>query len=281
MTMQIEPDAPASMNDQHADTVLRVKHEAGIAKRRDRLGTLLAFIVFFGVVVAVELALIALAVPEWILPRPTAVVAAWVNNLGAVILPNAGITLSEVVVGFAAGAIIGVLLGAVIAEYKILDKVLSPFILILITTPVVALVPLLMLWFGYGMETKMIAAAIAAFPPIMMNTVQGLSKTPALQSDLMVYFGASKWQTFSRVNFFNALPSIFTGLTIGSIFALITTVAAEFVGGSIGLGNRLIYYASTVQTPLMFAIIFSLAGIGILMYVSLSALAKKAVYWQQ
>lgn len=262
------------------EAVTKVNAGARKARRSRRLGTLLAVVIFVSVVLIIEVLLTVLNVPEWTLPRPSLIAQAWWENLGTVILPNAGITMLEVLIGFICGAIIGVVLGGIIGEYQILDKILSPFILILITTPVVALVPLLMLWFGYGLETKIIAAAIASFPPIMMNTVAGLSKTPSMQVDLMSYLGASRWEVFTRVKLLNALPSIFTGLTIGSIFALITTVAAEFVGGSTGLGNRLIYYASTVQTPLMFAIILSLAVIGIIIYLSVSALAKKVVTWQ-
>lgn len=260
--------------------IASVQSDAARARLSKLMGTLLAVVIFVGVVALIEVVLVIARVPEWTLPRPTRIAQAWWENLGAVILPNAGITLLEVIIGFICGTVIGVVLGGIIGEYQILDKILSPFILILVTTPVVALVPLLMLWFGYGLETKIIAAAIAAFPPIMMNTVAGLTKTPAMQLDLMAYLGASRWDVFTRVKLLNALPSIFTGLTIGSIFALITTVAAEFVGGSTGLGNRLIYYASTVQTPLMFAIILSLAVIGIIVYVSVSALARKVVSWQ-
>lgn len=264
----------------YEEAVAKTTHEGISQRRRNRIGTWLAFGIFVGAVVLVEVLLIILEVPEWTIPRPTLIGQAWWDNFGTVILPNAGITLMEVLIGFIIGSIVGVILGGIIGEYKILDKILSPFILILITTPVVALVPLLMLWFGYGLETKFIAAAIASFPPIMMNTVAGLAKTPAMQLDLMNYLGASRWTVFTKVKLPNALPSIFTGLTIGSIFALITTVAAEFVGGSTGLGNRLIYYASTVQTPLMFAIILTLAVVGIIIYVSISALQKKIVTWQ-
>ncbi|SJN09369.1 Hydroxymethylpyrimidine ABC transporter, transmembrane component [Leucobacter sp. 7(1)] len=270
----------AERETRYEEAIASVQAESRKTRASRRRGTLLAAIIFVGVVGLIEVVLAVARVPEWTIPRPTRIAEAWWQNLGNVILPNAGITLLEVLIGFVCGAVIGVVLGGVIGEYQILDKILSPFILILITTPVVALVPLLMLWFGYGLETKIIAAAIASFPPIMMNTVAGLTKTPAMHLDLMKYLGASRWEVFTRVKFLNALPSIFTGLTIGSIFALITTVAAEFVGGSTGLGNRLIYYASTVQTPLMFAIILSLAVIGIIIYVSVAALARRVVTWQ-
>lgn len=260
--------------------VAAAHREARGDRRRQNLETGLAVIVFVSVVLLVELSLWLFDVAEWLLPRPSRIAEAWIDNFSTVILPHGTYTVLEVSLGFAIGTTLGVGLGALISEFRILDKILSPFILLLITTPVVALVPLLMLWLGYGVETKIAAAAIASFPPIMMNTINGLTRTPVLQTDLMVYMGATRWDTFRRVKIYNALPSIFTGLTIGSIFALITTVAAEFVGGSIGLGNRLIYYASTLQTPLMFAIIITLAAIGMTLYLSIAAISRRVVSWQ-
>lgn len=264
----------------HIAVIEAVQREARAVKSHANRGTALAVSVFVVAIGAIEFFLWTLEVPEWLLPRPSVIAIAWISEFDTVVLPHSGFTLVEVTVGFISGAVVGISLGALIAEFRTLDKVLSPFILILITTPVVALVPLLMLWFGYGIETKIIAAAIASFAPIMMNTISGLSKTPVMHDDLMVYFGASRWQTFRHVRIYNALPSIFTGLIIGSIFALITTVAAEFVGGSIGLGNRLIYYASTLQTPLMFAIILTIAAVGMSLYLGISYLSKRVVTWQ-
>lgn len=256
-----------------------VERSARRAGRINAATSVLAAVVFLAVIAAAETLLNVFDVSEWILPRPSSVAAAWIDGFAGVILPHTLVTLTEVLVGLAIGAVIGISLGALISQYQVLDKILSPFILILITTPVVALVPLLMLWFGYGMETKIISAAIASFPPLMMNTLSGLSKVPTLQEDLMVYLGASSWTKFRLVRIYNALPSLVTGFTIAAIFALITTVSAEFVGGSVGLGNRLIFYASTVQTAMMFAIIATLAGIGIAMYLTITGIGRKLIHW--
>jgi NitT/TauT family transport system permease protein len=258
--------------------VRQTRKEARTQARRE---SLLAAGVFAGVVLLAELFLNLLDVPRWLVPKPSEVAVAFIDAFWEIILPNALVTLTEVAVGFTFGVVVGVSLGGLIANFRILDKVLSPFILILITTPIVALVPLLMLWLGYGMTTKIVAVAIASFPPIMMNTITGLDKTPAMQIDLVAYLGANRWKQFWKIRFPNALSSIFTGLIIGSIFGLITAVSAEFVGGSTGLGNRLIYYASTLNTPLLFAIIGTLAAVGVSLYLSISWTRTRVIRWHE
>jgi NitT/TauT family transport system permease protein len=269
---------PASASIQ-VDALSRVANEARAARKRTRAETAIVAAVFIASFAIGELILRITETPEWIVPAPSVIGEAWVDGFGDVIAPNAAMTLVEVAIGFLLGATIGITLGAFVAQYPFLDKLLSPYILILITTPIVALVPLLMLWLGYGITTKIVAVAIASFPPVMLNTVTGINQTPQLQLDLMQFLGASKWDTFRKVRIHNALPSIFTGLTIGAIFGLITAVSAEFVGGSKGLGNRLIYFASTLETPLVFAIIFTLAAIGIVIYLSITLVRQRLTKW--
>ncbi|NPV54803.1 MAG: ABC transporter permease [Firmicutes bacterium] len=251
------------------------------AKERGRnlWENVIVFSVLILVVMVAEFVIKAFHIPGWIIPPPSAIVSTLMSRFRDIILPEAVVTLKEVFGGFAIGACLGIVLGAFIAQYKFLDKLLSPYILTLVTMPTVALVPLLMLWFGFGITTKIIAVVIASFPPIMMNTITGLLGTESLQLDLMNSLGASKLQTFIKVRFPSALPSVFTGLTIGGIGSVVTAVAAEFVGGSRGLGNRLIYFASTLETTLLYSLILVLALIGIGIYLTISYLRGRVVRW--
>jgi NitT/TauT family transport system permease protein len=218
-------------------------------------------------------------VPQYVLPTPSQIGWALVTEFPNY-WPHLLVTLKELFVGFAIGASIGFVLAAVITQFPFVEKVVTPYILLLVTTPMLALVPLLILRFGFGSEPRIIAVALASGPMVMINSATGFRRVDLAKIALARSFGANTLQIFTKIRIPMAMPMIIVGLMVGSIFGLLTTVGAEMVGGAEGLGNRLTYYSSLIRMPQFFAIILILAIIGISIYVFFFWLGKKWASWE-
>jgi NitT/TauT family transport system permease protein len=162
-----------------------------------------------------------------------------------------------------------------------LEKIITPYILILITTPMMALVPLLMLRLGFGLSPRIIAVSLAVGPMVMINSSTGFRRTDAAKLALARVYGASTLQSFVKVRFPLALPMIIVGLMVGGIFGLLTAIGAEMVGGAGGLGNRLMFYSSLARMDKFFAVLVIVATIGILLYVFFTWVGKRWASWQE
>ena len=171
-------------------------------------------------------------------------------------------------------------MAAVITQFPFVEKVVTPYILLLVTTPMLALVPLLILRFGFGYTPRIIAVALAAGPMVMINAATGFRRVDHAKIALARSYGASTVQIFWKIRAPMALPMILVGLMIGSIFGLLTAVGAEMVGGGFGLGNRLTSYSSMIQMPQFFAVVLILSILGILIYVLFFLIGKKWASWE-
>ncbi len=228
---------------------------------------------------SVEAALRLFEVPHYILPPPSAIATALVTEF-PLIAPHLGYTLVELFSGFAIGASIGLVLAAVITQFPFAEKIIAPYILILVTTPMLALVPLLILRFGFGFTPRIIAVALAAGPMVMINAATGFRRVDSAKIALARAYGASTLQIFWKIRAPMALPMILVGLMIGAIFGLLTAVGAEMVGGGFGLDNRLTSYGSMIQMPQFFAVVLILSILGILIYVFFYLIGKKWANWE-
>jgi NitT/TauT family transport system permease protein len=248
----------------------------GIRSGAEILAIILVAVVVIG---GVELSLRYFEVPHYIMPPPSAIVAALFTEF-PLILPHLGYTLVELLGGFSIGAVIGLLLAAVITQFPFAEKIVAPYILLLVTTPMLALVPLLILRFGFGYEPRIIAVALAAGPMVMINAATGFRRVDSAKIALARSYGASTLQIFWKIRAPMALPMILVGLMIGAIFGLLTAVGAEMVGGGFGLGNRLTTYSSMIQMPQFFAVVLVLSTLGILIYVLFFLIGKKWASWE-
>ncbi|MCZ8544027.1 ABC transporter permease [Mesorhizobium qingshengii] len=227
----------------------------------------------------IELALRLFHVPLYIMPPPSSIAYALFDEF-PLIAPHLGYTLVELVSGFTIGAIIGLVLAAVITQFPFAEKIVAPYILLLVTTPMLALVPLLILRFGFGYTPRIIAVALAAGPMVMINAATGFRRVDSAKIALARSYGASTLQIFWKIRAPMALPMILVGLMIGAIFGLLTAVGAEMVGGGFGLGNRLTTYSSMIQMPQFFAVVLILSTLGILIYVLFFLIGKKWASWE-
>ena len=226
-----------------------------------------------------EVLLRVFEVPQYIMPTPSQIAMALFTDF-RFMAPHVGITLTELAIGFAIGAGIGLVLAAVITQFPFVEKIVTPYILLLVTTPMLALVPLLILRFGFGMEPRIIAVALAVGPMVMINAATGFRRVDLAKIALARSFGATTPQIFLKIRVPMAVPMIIVGLMVGSIFGLLTAVGAEMVGGSAGLGNRLAYYSSLIHMPQFFACIVILAVIGISIYVFFFWAGKRWASWE-
>jgi NitT/TauT family transport system permease protein len=248
----------------------------GIQSMREVIAIILVAVVVIG---GTELLLNLFQVPQYVMPTPSLIGQALVTDF-PLILPHLGHTLVELVSGFTIGACVGLILAAVITQFPFAEKIITPYILLLVTTPMLALVPLLILRFGFGYTPRIIAVALAAGPMVMINAATGFRRVDRGKIALARSYGASTLQIFWKIRAPMALPMILVGLMVGSIFGLLTAVGAEMVGGGFGLGNRLTSYSSMIQMPQFFAVVLILSILGILIYVLFYLIGKKWASWE-
>ena len=218
-------------------------------------------------------------VPSYIAPLPSAVFAALVRTMPA-FLPHIGVTLQELFIGYAIGAFIGMALAGIITQFPFIEKLITPYVILLVTTPMLALVPLLVLQLGFGIAPRVVAVALAVGPMVMINSATGFRRTDPGKIALARSYGATTLQIFRTIRFPIALPMIIVGLMVGGIFGLLTAIGAEMLGGQWGLGTRLVYYSSLARMEEFFATILIVASIGVLMYVLFFFIGKKWASWE-
>jgi NitT/TauT family transport system permease protein len=219
-------------------------------------------------------------VPQFILPTPSAIATVFLSPEISTIGKHYSYTLIELVSGYAIGASVGLVLAALITQFPFVEKVITPYILLLVTTPMLALVPLLILNFGFGYTPRIIAVALASGPMVMINSATGFRRVDAMKIALARSCGASTMQIFSKIRIPMAMPMVIVGLMIGAIFGMITAVGADMSGGGFGLGSRLTTYSSTLRMPEFFACILMLAVTGIVIYAFFFWLGKKLAGWE-
>ncbi|MBN9408846.1 MAG: ABC transporter permease [Burkholderiales bacterium] len=227
-----------------------------------------------------HLVVMTLDVPALIFPGPLDVVRAlWVGLAGGEMFPHLGVTLLEVIVGFLCGSACGIALGALLAQVRFLDELLSPYVVAFQTLPKVALAPLFAVWFGFGVSSKIVVTATIVFFPVMVNTMAGLRSAPQDQLDLMRAFMASRWQVFRMVRFPQALPYVAAGLDIGIVLAVIGALVGEFVGAQAGLGYLIMQRNASLDIPGVFAILIVLCAMGVVLHAAMKLLARRLVFW--
>ncbi|WJH37931.1 ABC transporter permease (plasmid) [Aliirhizobium terrae] len=176
------------------------------------------------------------------------------------------ITLYEIVAGFIIAVIIGIVFGGLLGKIRWLEQTLNPLIVGLQVMPKVALIPLFIVWFGFGVTSKIVLAAVISFFPIMTNTILGIKSVETGHRDVMLALNASRWQTFRDVELPSALPFILTGMEVGIVLATIGAIVGEYLGGSQGLGYMAVSTLNAFDVQSMFGVIFILTALGLILY---------------
>lgn len=238
-----------------------------------------AFILIFSLLVIWEISCRIADVPKWLLPVPTDIVIELYQHWN-LLLRHSFVTLYEILIGFSFSIVTGTLIGGFIVYSKTLEKTLYPIIISSQTIPIIAIAPILLVWFGYGLLPKILVVGLIAFFPIAVNTIDGLKSIDKDIVKMMKTLGANKSQIFIKIQIPNSLPYIFTGLRIGMAASVIGAVISEWVGSSEGLGYLMIRSKPQFLTERVFAAIFLLSIIGFLLFLFLNYCEKKIVYWK-
>ncbi len=219
--------------------------------------------------------------PTWILPGPAQVWHRFVQVAGdGTLLRHAQVTLTEALLGFALGFCVAGILGYGLAKSPTLERLVSPYIVASQSTPIVAVAPLLILWFGAGILSKVLVCALVVFFPMLVNTVVGLRSIDRDYRDLFESLDASAWQTFTKLELPAALPVLFGGLRVGITLSVVGAVVGEFIGSDQGLGALINIARGLFDTPLMFVALLTLISIALVLYLSVVALERILVQWR-
>jgi len=218
--------------------------------------------------------------PAWMLPPPSSI--AWsFRSDWRMLLDHTRVTLVEVVLGFGLALVAGIACGVAIDSSAILRRAIYPLIIASQTIPMVALAPLMLIWFGYGLLPKILITALIGFFPIAVNTVDGLRSGDREMLALLRSMGSSAGQRFRLVRVPAALPLIFSGARIAITFCVIGAVFAELVGASEGLGYLMERSAAQFQTSRVFACIGILALMGIGLFSLIALIERLALPWRR
>jgi NitT/TauT family transport system permease protein len=244
---------------------------------RDRLGQLIGLIVFLAVW---EGLLRLFEVPQFILPTPIEIIERIVKDaITGLIFVHVEVTVLETLLGFVLAAILGIGLGCAVGLVPGFERVVYPYILALQTIPKVAVAPLMIIWVGYGIQSKVLTAGLIAFFPILVNVVVGLKTVEPRMLLLMRALKAGHLQTFMKVRLPSMLPYLFAGLETAIIFAIIGAIVGEFIGASQGLGSLIIQRQASIDVPGVFSVLFYLSIIGITLDAVLRSIAKRYAFW--
>lgn len=217
-------------------------------------------------------------VPAYLVPSPPAVFQTLIEDR-VMLAQNTWVTTYETVIGFVLAALIGVATAVLIVYSQTLEKALYPVILFAQVIPKIAIAPILVVWFGFGPEPKIILAVLIAFFPVVISAVAGLRSVDPELLDLSDTMGASRWQAFRKIRFPTALPHLMAGLKVAVTLAVVGAVVGEFVGADQGLGYVLLLASGTLNAPLLFADLLLMSMIGIVLFVLVEAAEALLIPW--
>jgi len=235
--------------------------------------TAIAFVLLWQAVVVIG------GYQTFILPGPLLVAERFVSGwTDGIIGPHAFTTLSEVLLGLAVGGIAGLLTGMVLARSRLAARMLSPYIVAAQATPILAIAPLIALWFGTGLASRALISALICFFPIAVGTMVGIRSVDPRLIEMGRSLRATRWQLLSRIEVPSALPQIMGGFRIGVTLAVVGAIVAEWAGGDRGLGVLInLARGSMFDTPLMFATLFTIALLGVTLYLAVVAVERRLI----
>lgn len=221
-------------------------------------------------------------VPDYILPPPSKIAISLYFGLeSGLFLHHFLVTAFQALAGFLVAAVLGISIGALVAQFWVVEKTVYPYLVALQTMPKIAIAPLIIIWAGYGMQSKVVIAALISFFPILVNTIIGLKTCDQGKLDLMHSLKATRWEVFRMVKLPNALPFVFAGLNIAIVFSILGSIVGEFVGSKAGLGNLIIEANFQFNIAQVFAILIILGTYGVSLNLIVQALQRRLVFWSR
>jgi NitT/TauT family transport system permease protein len=255
--------------------------DAPARRRRRRMPEITySVLVFIGLLAVWQVVVDLFDVSGILVPAPTAVVASLVEGLrDGSLTTHAIVTLKEILIGF--GIAVGAALtsAVLITQFRTVERVLFPLLILTQTIPKVAMAPLLIVWFGIGISSKVLTVALIAFFPLLINAILGFRSAAYEQVEMLRSFGASRMPVMRYLQIPSALPHIFAGLEVAVILSVTGAVVAEFVGSSEGLGYLIQATNFTLDVARTFAVIVVLSALGIALHAVVVRLGRWLVFW--
>jgi len=215
-----------------------------------------------------------------VLPAPSGVaVRLYAMFSDGTLWPHLAVTLTEVLVGLGVGITSGLATGALVSLVPAIERLVYPYLVALQTIPKVAVAPLLVIWFGYGLTSKVVITALICFFPILVSVISGFHATDRDQLDMMKAYGATALQTLVRLRIPSAMVLIFAGLEIASVLAVIGTIVGEFVGAQAGLGYLIMTYNFNLDVAGVFAVLVILSAIGMTLHGITRFAGRRYIFW--
>lgn len=243
------------------------------------LGVLVPPVVSFVLIVGLwEMAVGYYETPAYILPAPSRIWSSMVKDEGS-ILGHAGITFFEAVTGFTIGSALGAVLGALFAYSRTLARGLLPYVIAANTIPVVAIAPIIIIWFGHGLPSKVAVTAFLSFFPLALNMMKGLQSYDHTIMDVFHVAAANGWQRFAKMRLPSSLPYVFVGLKLNVTFSVIGAIIAEFIQADRGLGFVIMTAYRTLNMPRLWAAMLVSALIGILFFALVALIERWVIPW--
>lgn len=214
-------------------------------------------------------------IPSFILPAPTSIWQSLMENRQLLLEQHLPATLKEVLLGFILSLISGVIIGVGMHFSRALEKVLYPFLVISQTVPLIAISPIFIMWFGYSIWSKIAVTILTAFFPIVVSTYDGLKTGGEEYRELLLTMGANRWQIFKKVQVPLALPAFFSGLKMSVVYCVVGATIGEWLGASEGLGYFSRRMSGNLQADAVFASIFLLSLMGIVLFLLIGLVEKQ------
>ena len=249
------------------------------AKHKNNHSSLVAWIIIAIFLAGWEIIVRVTSTPVYLLPAPSKILTTIWQNPENYIQASA-ITFGEALTGLMLGIIAGVLIASILTLLPGLEDGIMTLAILVKSTPLVAIAPLLTLWLGFGVLPKIIITGLLTFFPVLINMIGGLQRVDPPLIDLFRSWNTSRWEMFRFLRVPSAIPYLFSALKIAAPLSMIGAVVAEWTGASGGLGRIMWLAYSNLNLPFLFAAIFILAAAGIILYRLLSWLEAKAVFWQ-
>lgn len=223
----------------------------------------------------------ALAVPHFILPAPSGIARALVERWEALFLIHLPATLAEVALGLLLSVAGGVLLAVAMVASRWVERLVYPLVVVSQTIPIIALSPVFILWFGYSVWTKVAVTVLVTFFPIVVNTYDGLTRTPAALVDLLRTMGATRRQIFWKAQVPAALPAFFSGLKVAVVFSVIGATVGEWLGAEAGLGYFARRASHNLRAEELFAAVVVLSLLGIALFALTAFVERRLLNWHR
>jgi NitT/TauT family transport system permease protein len=203
----------------------------------------------------------------------------WANLKDGTFVNDLGVTLREVLIGFFGGSLVGFFLALVISEFRPARTIVYPYVIGLQSVPKTAVAPMFLIWFGFGIQSKVALVVATVFFPVLINTLSGIERTDPDQLDLLRAYCGRRWRIFLRVKLPTALPALFAGLELAIVLAIIAAVVAEFLGAVGGLGYRILTYNTNLDMAGEFAALAVLSLTGFVLHAVVRMAGQRIVFW--